>query len=83
MVDFHTYKQLHPNKHTYYKIHDYLDPAATASDEPPPAPSIYVFPNKIPGYNLRSKKWGKYIIGGIGHIKYEKVYESYKHGKVD
>ena len=34
-------------------------------------------------YLINQFKWGKYIIGGIGHIKYEKVYESYKHGKVD
>lgn len=28
-------------------------------------------------------KFGKYIVGGIGKIKYEKVYESYQVGKMD
>lgn len=59
MVDFSTYQQLHSHTRTIRESHDYLDPAVMASDEPPAAPSIYVFPNKIPGYNLRSKKWGK------------------------
>lgn len=62
MVDFHTYQQLHPCMRTSRESHDCLDSAAMASDEPPAAPSIYVFPNMIPGYNLRSKKWGKYLI---------------------
>ncbi|GAA6822754.1 acyltransferase family protein [Helicobacter pylori] len=34
-------------------------------------------------YLLNLFKFGKYIVGGIGHIKYEKVYESYKLGKMD
>lgn len=29
------------------------------SETPPSGPSIYVFPDTVPGYNLRSKKWGK------------------------
>lgn len=28
-------------------------------------------------------KFGKFMVGGIGHINYDKVYESYKHGKMD
>lgn len=28
-------------------------------------------------------KLGKFMVGGIGHINYDKVYESYKHGKMD
>lgn len=30
-----------------------------ASDTPPSDPYIYLFPDTVPGYNLRSKKWGK------------------------
>lgn len=30
-----------------------------ASETPPSRPYIYLFPDTIPGYNLRSKKWGK------------------------
>lgn len=29
------------------------------SETPPSRPYIYVFPDTVPGYNLRSKKWGK------------------------
>ncbi|MDG0843712.1 acyltransferase family protein [Staphylococcus equorum] len=28
-------------------------------------------------------KLGKFMVGGIGHINYDKVYESYKHDKMD
>ncbi|MCD8821938.1 acyltransferase family protein [Staphylococcus gallinarum] len=28
-------------------------------------------------------KFGKYIVGGIGNVQYDHVYESYKHGKMD
>ncbi|CFO27999.1 intercellular adhesion protein C [Staphylococcus aureus] len=28
-------------------------------------------------------KFGKFIVGGIGNIKYDSVYESYKHGKMN
>lgn len=30
-----------------------------ASETPPSHPYIYLFPDTIPGYNLRSKKWGR------------------------
>jgi hypothetical protein len=29
------------------------------SETPPSEPDIYVFPGTVPGYNLRSKKWGR------------------------
>lgn len=31
-----------------------------ASETPPSQPYIYLFPDTVPGYNLRSKKWGKF-----------------------
>jgi len=67
MVDFHTYQQLHYTssnfKYTYPHIDDEkcerMSADVMASDEPPPVPEIYIFPNTIPGYDLRSKKWGE------------------------
>lgn len=32
-----------------------------ASDTPPSHPYVYLFPDTVPGYNLRSKKWGKHL----------------------
>lgn len=66
MVDFHTYTQLHSNtyafKNEYKSIEDAqvtrMDNIAMEADEPPPSPEIYAFPDTIPAYNLRSKKWG-------------------------
>jgi hypothetical protein len=66
MIDFETYRQLHSSS-TAFKLsypsiddekHKRMDSDTMESDEPPSAPQIYVFPNTIPGYNLRSKKWG-------------------------
>jgi hypothetical protein len=67
MVDFETYRQLHYNspnfKRQYPKIDDddceRMDPHVMALDETPSASEIYIFPNTIPGYDLRSKKLGK------------------------
>lgn len=28
-------------------------------------------------------RFGKFVVGGIGHIRYDSVYESYKHGKMN
>lgn len=39
-----------------------------ASETPPSCPYIYLFPDTIPGYNLRSKKWGRQ------HVKFEARY---------
>lgn len=68
MVDFKTYRQLHRDdshlKHTFSGMNDSMcdrmKPEQMALAEPPPAPDIYVFPNEIPGYDLKKKKWGKY-----------------------
>lgn len=81
MVDFHTYQQLHPCMRTSRESHDCLDSAAMASDEPPAAPSIYVFPNMIPGYNLRSKKWVDLKVDMIKEVTWNK--KSFEHLVVD
>ncbi|KAI1125818.1 AAA family ATPase [Nemania abortiva] len=75
MVDFETYKQLHSDSENYQKMYPdgdadsdadinnpaskYMGPTEMGANDPPPAPQIYAFPNTIPGYNMRSKKWGK------------------------
>lgn len=41
---------------------------AMASDTPPSDPYIYLFPDTVPGYNLRSKKWGKCFVNMIESI---------------
>ncbi len=69
-MDFQTYQQLHYSsvnfKVTYPSIDDHecqrMDPEVMASDLPPSAPEIYIFPNTIPGYDLRSKKWGELLL---------------------
>jgi len=66
MVDFSTYKQLHASswksKKQYSSAEDpnvkRMDPVVMETNEPPSSPEIYVFPETIIGYNLRSKNWG-------------------------
>jgi len=65
MVDFHTYKQLHGNSLAFKTQYDDEDiigvkrmsESVMEAEEPPPAPGLYVLPETIIGYNLRTKKW--------------------------
>jgi hypothetical protein len=67
VVDFQTYQQLHSTSRSFQIAYPTIDDPGyermsdevMASDSPPSAPDIYVFPNTIPGYDLRSKKWSK------------------------
>ena len=63
MVDFATYKFLHSKALSSTDIHgptkDEISDEVMECDEPPKAPELLVFPNKIKGYNLRQKTWGK------------------------
>lgn len=73
MVDFQIYKELHSDSFKFQLLYgdedddednDDSDRRKMSSEEmesetPPPSPDIYVFPDTVPGYNLRSKKWGK------------------------
>ncbi|KAJ8112586.1 hypothetical protein OPT61_g5071 [Boeremia exigua] len=89
MVDFRTYKQLHSDtfafKREYQSIDDSeltrMDPAVLESDEPPSSPEIYVFPDKIPAYNLRSKKWVDLEIDMIREVSWNKL--SFSHLVID
>jgi len=68
MVDFQTYRQMHSDlpsfKRTYPFIDDptmdLIDKNIMDNDTPPSEPDIYLFPHSVTGYNLRSKKWGKF-----------------------
>lgn len=72
MVDFQIYKELHSDSLKFQLLYEREDmedddeegrykisPEDMESDTPPSAPEIYVFPPTVPGYNLRSKKWGE------------------------
>lgn len=58
MIDFNTYKELHPDSlnfvneawafKRYYK--------ANPNEEARP-PELYLFPSLVPGFNFRTKKW--------------------------
>lgn len=62
MVDYLTYTQLHPGSTSITRLlssnRNYMDENTMRNDSPPSAPEIYLFPDTIPGYNLRTKKWG-------------------------
>ncbi|RYP48467.1 hypothetical protein DL768_005669 [Monosporascus sp. mg162] len=59
MIDFNTYKELHP-------LNPYSSIVSSASENgtdlptdgsEPKAPEIYLFPTRVPGFDLRGKKW--------------------------
>ncbi|KAH8654590.1 P-loop containing nucleoside triphosphate hydrolase protein [Tricladium varicosporioides] len=58
-----------------------MDPEAMASDEPPSAPELYIFPNTIPGFDLRSKKWVDLEVDMIRKVTWNK--RSFDHLVVD
>lgn len=61
MIDFNTYKELHPsNKYsTGISISEWLGKKAylSTNGSEPTAPDIYLFPTQVPGFDLRRKKW--------------------------
>ena len=65
MLDFETYKELHPSNSYFSKLgdDDYVrvkqKPNLPTDDSPPQSPEIYLFPPRIPGFDLRRKKWGE------------------------
>lgn len=72
MVDFEIYRQLHSDSIKFQLLYERdesddedeegrykMSAEDMASETPPLAPEIYVFPATVPGYNLRSKKWGE------------------------
>ncbi|KIM95508.1 hypothetical protein OIDMADRAFT_106443 [Oidiodendron maius Zn] len=89
MIDFHMYQQLHKDsptfKRSYPNIDDLncerMDSEMMDANEPPTAPHIYVFPNTILGYNLRSKKWVDLDVDLIQEVTWNKV--SFEHLVLD
>jgi ATPase family associated with various cellular activities (AAA) len=59
MIDFHTFRKLHPEN----KSHTIENPAETMSqdemdqEEPPDEAFLYLVPLQTKGFNLRTKKW--------------------------
>ncbi|KAK7460276.1 hypothetical protein Landi51_00524 [Colletotrichum acutatum] len=57
MIDFETYTSFHP--HNQYTNKDKLvpEPGLPTDGSEPRLPEIYLFPNLVPGFDLRRKKW--------------------------
>ncbi|KAK8133590.1 hypothetical protein PG984_005602 [Apiospora sp. TS-2023a] len=87
MVDYKTYKQLHSSSVTVTAKFPKTSKSAGGlervnsrimeGDESPPSPDIYVFPHKIPGYNLHTKKWVDLNVDHIREVQWNK--ESFNH----
>lgn len=69
MVDNESYKKLHLDTHKRNVDYGFSDDKRDivpifkdemADDEPPSAPSIYLFPPTITGFSLRRKRWSMY-----------------------
>ncbi|KAE9571386.1 hypothetical protein CGMCC3_g12570 [Colletotrichum fructicola] len=58
MIDYDTYTSLHPINSYSMKVADVVaEPGLPADGSEPHAPEIYLFPNIVPGFDLRRKKW--------------------------
>jgi hypothetical protein len=71
MIDFQTYKQLHPgSERTSERTAPRLSisspkgnlPAFMTRDDLPPYPDLLVLPNTVVAYNCHHKKWGAYLL---------------------
>ena len=69
MIDFHEYQRMQNESPTFKPAHpnmddlhyELMDSEMMQADEPPIGPHIYIFPDTVPGYNLRNKKWGELL----------------------
>jgi AAA+ superfamily predicted ATPase len=68
MIDFETYAKLHPGnpyvlsstrapRHMFQGSSTETDPKLPADGSEPKVPEIYLFPTRLPGFDLRRKKW--------------------------
>ncbi|KAJ3545948.1 hypothetical protein NM208_g2244 [Fusarium decemcellulare] len=79
MVDFSTYKELHPYNHYSQKSRDSLEvttnlPVDSGELE---EPDVYVFPTMVPGFDLRRKKWVDLNVDQISDVDWnEKAFQS-------
>lgn len=60
MIDFNTYAELHRNN-PYSLLASTTRANLLVGDEQPKTPEIYLFPSRVPGFDLRYKKWGEYL----------------------
>lgn len=72
MVDFKTYRKLHPSMLSTSSLVDELGPEALAKDEPPDEQFELLLPLKIKGYNLRRKKWFDLVADRIFDVTWNK-----------
>ncbi|KEZ40093.1 hypothetical protein SAPIO_CDS9107 [Scedosporium apiospermum] len=77
MIDFATYKSLHSKALSSTDIHgptkDEISDKVMERDEPPKAPELLVFPNKIKGYNLRQKTWDDLDVDLMHNVAWDKA----------
>lgn len=61
MIDFATYRRLHPGpkKSSYNAEERDSDADIMIQENPPEDETINLFPSMVIGYNLRLKKWRK------------------------
>ncbi|KAF3806905.1 putative 26S proteasome regulatory subunit-like [Colletotrichum gloeosporioides] len=58
MIDYDTYTSLHPvNSYAMKATKAVAEPGLPADGSEPRAPEIYLFPNMVPGFDLRRKTW--------------------------
>ncbi|KAF2852498.1 P-loop containing nucleoside triphosphate hydrolase protein [Plenodomus tracheiphilus IPT5] len=84
MVDFETHKQLHPYQNSSTNVDESMEKmegGTFESDVPPPAPEIYVFPDTMPAYNLRTKKWHDLEVDQFRDVQWNR--ESFTHLVLD
>ncbi|KAH7035821.1 P-loop containing nucleoside triphosphate hydrolase protein [Microdochium trichocladiopsis] len=73
MVDFETYKELHPDN-SYTKTiflpgkNYYKDSSLPDNDCDPEEPDIFLFPAVIPGFDFRRKKWKEIEVDKIRDV---------------
>ncbi|PLN81396.1 P-loop containing nucleoside triphosphate hydrolase protein [Aspergillus taichungensis] len=73
MIDFPTYKQLHPSDpKVSLEKHKEIPPERMDRDEPPSAPELFLFPSTIIGFNLRRKKWVNLEVDLIQKVEWNK-----------
>ena len=76
MIDFPTYKQLHPSDSETVVLpgdREEILPERMDLDEPPSAPELFLFPSTIIGFNLRRKKWGKVLCNPVSRLPADRV----------
>jgi hypothetical protein len=74
MVDFMTYKRMHPREASITEppTHFRLSPEDMAKDEPPEGNFVLLLPANVYGFNLLDKKWINLSVDQISPIEWNK-----------